>query len=647
MNTPEEIENRVDEALAEYLLRIDRGELVDRDEFVCAHPDVADALRAYFADADAVARGMASESEDVYPDSAASRAAVPPLEVIRYFGDYELLDELGRGGMGVVYRARQCSLNRLVAVKMLLAGFLADQHDVERFHREAEAAANLRHPNIVAIHEVGEHEGRHYFSMDLIDGPSLATIIRDSPLPWRKAVEYVRIVSEAVAYSHAHETLHRDLKPSNILIDAEGQPHVTDFGLAKRVGSDVDLTATGAAIGTASYMSPEQARGQHDAVGRASDVYSLGATLYDLLTGRPPFRAETPVATLHAVIHDEPVPPRRLSPSIERDLDTICLKCLDKDPSRRYRSAHDLAEDLRRLLAGEAILARPIGKLERTWRWCRRNPVVAVLIATVLLLLALGTTISTSLAVLASKRAVAAAVSQECAELNYNRVFAAVDELYTEMGSDPLFDDAALKPLRKKFYEASMKQYEAFVRELGGDVRAQDKLARSLMRVGDTARELGDETRAADAYRQARYVLEELVAHGQRSREVMVDLATAYERIGLSLGVLDPYAVGKKGDRRSVVEQRKHWLTKALRIRTELVHKDPEDVRLNGALTRSQMNLAHVLADGGEHDAAVILLEEARQRQQMRRRCPSRGHCGPGRPGGDLWQLGRGHVAEQ
>ncbi len=293
-------------------------------------------------------------------DPSATPGASEPTR-IRYFGDYEILREIARGGMGVVFQARQVSLNRLVALKMILAGQLADDTDVKRFYNEAEAAANLDHPGIVPIYEVGQHEGQHYFSMGFVEGQSLSQRLADGPLPAREAAELIRRVSEAIEYAHQHGVIHRDLKPANILLDASGNPRVTDFGLAKRVQGDSGLTGSGQIMGTPSYMPPEQAGGPRGEVGPAADVYSLGATLYALLTGRPPFQAASAMDTVLQVVSEEPVPPRRLNPAVDRDLETICLKCLEKEPARRYATAAALGEDLRRFLAGEPVLARPIG----------------------------------------------------------------------------------------------------------------------------------------------------------------------------------------------------------------------------------------------------------------------------------------------
>lgn len=320
------------------------------------------------------------------PSSDLPLATLPATRLDR-LGDYELLEEVARGGMGVVYKARQTSLDRIVAVKMIRDSALARPEDVARFQSEAAAAARLRHPNIVAIHEVGQHAGRHFFSMDYIEGSSLAEIARESPLAQSAAAALVITIAEAVQAAHDHGILHRDLKPSNVLIDAQGQPHVTDFGLAKRLEGDSQLTGSEQILGTPAYMPPEQARGVHQQIGLPSDVYALGAILYELLTGQPPFRGDSPVATIRQVLESEPVSPRRLNPAVSRDLETICLKCLEKEPGRRYPTARALVDELDRFVRGMPIQARPLGFQARAWRWCRRNPAPALAL---LLLLALA-----------------------------------------------------------------------------------------------------------------------------------------------------------------------------------------------------------------------------------------------------------------
>jgi eukaryotic-like serine/threonine-protein kinase len=304
-----------------------------------------------------------------------------PRETMRgRFGDYELLGEIARGGMGVVYRARQLSLNRPVALKMILSGQFASKQDVLRFRAEAEAAANLRHPNIVVIHETGEVEGRHYFSMDYVQGRNLAEVTAQGPLPGKRAAQYGQLVAEAIQYAHEQGVLHRDLKPSNILIDENDQPRITDFGLAKRARGDFGLTVTGQLLGSPNFMPPEQTSGKSEKVGPASDVYGLGAILYHLVTGRPPFQAETLADVLRQLHEVSPVAPRLLNPSIPRDLETICLKCLEKEPAKRYVSARELADELARFMRDEPIQARPVKAPEKLWRWCRRKPVLASLV---------------------------------------------------------------------------------------------------------------------------------------------------------------------------------------------------------------------------------------------------------------------------
>jgi WD40 repeat protein/predicted Ser/Thr protein kinase len=306
-------------------------------------------------------------------------------------GDYELIEEIARGGMGVVYRARQRSLKRTVAVKLLIGGQFANETFIKRFRREAEAAASLNHPNIAAIYEVGEHEGQPYFSMELIEGRSLAELTRENPLPARQAAQLVRTVAEAVQFAHERGVLHRDLKPANVLLDSEGAPHITDFGLAKRVEGDADLTLTGQVLGTPNYMPPEQAEPRRGAATAASDVYSMGAMLYHLLTGRAPFLSETVQATLRQVLEQEPVSPQLLNGSVPRDLATICLRCLNKEPERRFATARDLSEELTRWLEGKPILSRQASRAEKAWRWCRRNPSIAAASSIALLsLLLLG-----------------------------------------------------------------------------------------------------------------------------------------------------------------------------------------------------------------------------------------------------------------
>jgi ABC-type phosphate/phosphonate transport system substrate-binding protein/predicted Ser/Thr protein kinase len=317
--------------------------------------------------------------------SAADHPDVP--RQLRCFGDYELLEEIARGGMGVVYKARQVSLNRVVALKMIVAGNFAASSMVERFQTEAEAAARLEHPNIVPIYEIGRHEGQHYFSMRFVEGGTLTRAMATKKFSLRRGAELMVKVARAMHHAHQRGILHRDVKPGNILLDENGQPHVADFGLAKLLEHDSTLTQTSAVMGTPSYMAPEQAAGQTKQLTTAADVYSLGTVLYELLTGRAPFRGATPAETMRQVMEVDPERPRLLNAAVDRDLETICLKCLEKDPARRYGSAEALAEDLERWLGGELVLARPTSRWEAARKWVRRKPAIATLAASVVLLL--------------------------------------------------------------------------------------------------------------------------------------------------------------------------------------------------------------------------------------------------------------------
>jgi serine/threonine protein kinase/formylglycine-generating enzyme required for sulfatase activity len=393
-------EDRVNEAIAAYMQAIERGTKPDREKFLAEYADIAKELTSFFdnqAEFEKVAERLPPRTTAPHSAEPVSRSDEPTRpfrehdvpsskEILHYFGDYELVEEIARGGMGIVFKARQVKLNRIVAVKMILAGSFAGPEEKERFRLEAEAAAQLDHPAIVPIHEVGEHQGQHYFSMAFVEGQSLAKKLAEGPLPAREAAEIVRAVAEAVQYAHDRGVIHRDLKPGNILLDKQGQPRVTDFGLAKLIESGSDLTGTGQILGTPSYMPPEQAAAQVSAVGRLSDVYSLGAILYCLLTGRPPFQAASSVETLLQVQTQDPVPPRQLNPGIPRDLNTMALKCLEKVPARRYASARDVADELQRYLNGEPIVARPISTVERGWRWCKRRPLIPSVAAAVLVI---------------------------------------------------------------------------------------------------------------------------------------------------------------------------------------------------------------------------------------------------------------------
>jgi serine/threonine protein kinase len=369
------------------------GQAPDRARWLAENPDVAAELATFLSAHDQLqqlglptpdvprpARSCApsaGEPEATLSGSAANgstHAKLPPASAGgRFVGDYVLLERIAHGGMGVVYKARQVSLDRIVAVKMILAGELAGEADVQRFHTEATAAANLQHPHIVKVYEVGRHAGQHYFSMEYVEGPTLAKLVRDGPLPAKRAARYVQQIAEALDYAHQKGVIHRDLKPSNVLIDAGDRARVTDFGLAKRVEAEGSLTVSGQILGTPQYIAPEQVGPRREPAGPHTDVYGLGAVLYELLTGRPPFYGQTVVETLIQVRENDPVPPRWLNPQTPRELELVCLKCLEKDPLRRYPTAQAVADDLACFLRGESINVSSLNLWDRLARTLERS----------------------------------------------------------------------------------------------------------------------------------------------------------------------------------------------------------------------------------------------------------------------------------
>lgn len=372
--------------LDELLLAIQAGDTTRSKDLLHEHPE----LRDWF---DCLKSLDSFASPEVAPEFAPTMVGnrQPESVAISFqstpsgqFGKYDLLGEIGRGGMGVVYKARQRDLNRVVALKMILASEWASAEEISRFQAEARAAARLRHRNIVGIYEVGEQLGRHFFAMDFIEGQSLSAVIAHRPLPPEQAARWMVSIAQAVDHLHSQGLIHRDLKPSNILIDGEGEPMVTDFGLAKMFDADGGATRTGAILGTPSYMSPEQASGRNSQVTVRSDVYSLGAMLYEMLSGRPPFREENPLDTLVQVLEGEPTLLRQLVKTVPQQLELICFKCLEKDPARRYASAAELAADLTRYLQGEAVEAQAGGPLQVLQRWVRRQPGLACRLAVLL-----------------------------------------------------------------------------------------------------------------------------------------------------------------------------------------------------------------------------------------------------------------------
>ncbi len=415
-------EAAVELVLVEYRQRQRAGAGPEPAEYLRRFPALASALRARLRPPSVAAAGDATRG---LPRDAAAAAGAGPLP---HIPSYEVLGELGRGGMGIVYQVRQSRPGRMVALKMISAAAGAGTDELARFCTEAEALARLQHPNIVQIHEVGEHQGQPYLVLELVDGESLARKLNGGPVPSGTAAQLVETLARAMHYAHGRGVVHRDLKPANVLLAEAGTPKITDFGLAKLLTGGANRTVSGAALGTPSYMAPEQAAGHVKQIGPTTHVYALGAILYELLTGRAPFRGSTPLETLAEVLREEPVPPRRLQPGVPRDLETICLKCLEKEPGRRYASALALADDLRRFQADEPIKARPIGRLGRVAKWARRKPLPAALVLLVALSLLGGTAVATFFAVWAWASEARAQVSAQKARASEGRAQASAEE---------------------------------------------------------------------------------------------------------------------------------------------------------------------------------------------------------------------------
>ncbi len=510
------------------------------------------------------------------------------------FGDYQVIETIAKGGMGIVFKARQRKLNRIVAIKMILAGQFADKTDVDRFYSEAEAAAALTHPNIVAIHEIGEVQGQHFFSMDYIEGHSLTEMVRENPLTPRRAAEFTRTIAETMQFAHDRGIVHRDLKPSNVLVDRQQRPLITDFGLAKQVSNQSQITVSGAIVGTPSYMPPEQAEGKGDLIGPRSDIYSLGAILYELVTGRPPFKAASPFETIRQVIQDEPLSPRLVNPGVPKDLETICLKCLQKEPGKRYDTSQDLADELGRFLRGEPINARPISRIARLWRLCKRNPATSAAIALAVLLLVTTAVVSTTLSITTSR-----ALAQS--EQSLREAIAAVNDLFTRVSEDTLLNQPGMQPLRKDLLQLAMTYYQRFLEQRKNDPRVQDELGSAYFRVGLITEVLESPDKALPIYETAREMQTSLLAKKPSD-------PSRLEALGNTLNALGTVRVKQKN-----YEAAREQYREAVRIRTRLAETDAANSEWQRVLANTVMNLGLVEFNAGNMPAARQQFEQAQK----------------------------------
>ncbi len=514
--------------------------------------------------------------------------AGPPPRVPTVPG-YEIGAELGRGGMGVVYRARQTSLGRDVALKMILGGEHASPQVRTRLQTEAELVARMAHPNIVQLYEVGEADGLPYLAMEFVDGGTLADRLGRRPPSPREAASVVATVAEAVHAAHCRNVVHRDLKPANVLLTAAGAPKIADFGLARSLDGGDRQTVSGQILGTPSFMSPEQASGRRADIGPATDVYALGGILYAALTGRVPFAADTPLATLMLVCHEEVVPPSRVSPRVPRDLDRICLKCLNKAPDRRYASGRELADDLNRYLRGEPVSARPVGAAVRVWKWTRRHPAGAALAALGLAALAGGLWYN-------GRLRGARAESAARAELARSAVDAmaplAEEWLAAEPGQDPA---------QSAVLETALRVYETLAREAGDDPTLRRATALAQFRCGQIYRRTARTDEADRAIDRTIQLQQDLSREYPGEPVYRQDLANSYNDRGeLARETRRP-------------EEALEWYDRAVALQTELVSAS-DRAEYRKQLARSEYNRALALRQLGRPGEALDWLDRAAAR---------------------------------
>jgi serine/threonine-protein kinase len=628
----------------EAILREADGELPVAEEYVRRFPRLATELRLQF-ELDRLIRPHAASVDTSIGGGDTGRTGTSTGSVnddprFPSIPGYQIVSALGRGGMGMAFKAWQTSLKRSVALKLLHAH--DDPVSQRRFRAEAEAAARLQHSNIVQVFEVNQHRGRPFLAMEYVAGGTLAQKLRGEPQPALEAARTVETLADAIHYAHEHGVIHRDLKPANILLTTDfprpkdesrgeledtltfppGSPSsagdrgpaaglkIADFGLAKQVDADTAQTQTGAILGTPSYMAPEQSRGAKE-VGPETDVYALGAILYEMLTGRPPFRAGTVLETLDLVRSEEPVPPRRLVPKTPRDLETICLKCLAKDPAKRYRSACLLAEDLRRFRQGEPIAARPVGRPERAWKWAKRRPALAASglvsgLALVALLVASqihNVELQGTLRQLRDQKAETDKENQK-ARANLRAALVAVDEMLVRVARVPLAKTPHTEVLRAELFEEALKFQQGFLNDYRGDPGLQWDIGRTLRRLGTVYRFLGRDREAEKVLREAIAIEVGLVAELPSSADRRSELGLSYDTLGKLL---------TEGGRTREAEE---TFRRALACRTELTEAHPDELLFWSDLADTYVELGVLLKrtgrvkDGGDLIAKSVPLRE-------------------------------------
>jgi eukaryotic-like serine/threonine-protein kinase len=541
------------------------------------------------------------------------------------FGDYELISPLGQGGMGVVYKARQKSANRLVALKIIRPDRMSSMTEVtqrrmvDRFRAEAHAAARLQHDNLVTVYDVGEIDGCHYFSMQYVEGGCLSDQISDRSLDSREAATFLEPVCRAVHAAHEEGILHRDIKPANILIeDGTLRPRIADFGLAKLQNEDQELTRSGEAMGTPSYMPPEQFGDAASATAR-SDIYSIGATLYHLLSGRPPFKAATSMATMRQVLNVEPVALRELNPEVDQDVETICMKCLEKEPDRRFQTAAEVADELQRFIKGEPILSRPISRPERVWRWCRRNPIIASLsgLAATSMIIAVVSFAVAYFETDAARKKVEASLdetakAQKLSEASFQDALAAVNDFFTHVSEDRLLNEPGTEELRHELLELARDYYQRFLNRRSDDPTVRDEVALSHFRVGLIVEELDSPQAAVESYEKARDLQLALLADlpDENSKE----LKATKRALSRTLNALARVATNS-GD----LDVAEELFNETRDLRQELVEATPDPearFEFDRLLASVDMNLGLLARRRSNFDEAATLYQTAQKHRQ-------------------------------